>query len=81
MSSIGTNGSVSTTNKTTTKKADKSTTGNPPNTDDPRVHLPPHVYEASCLAYKGLLKHNEDQNILVSGESGVGKTDTAKILL
>ncbi len=50
-------------------------------TEDPRVHLPPHVYEASCLAYKGLLKHKEDQSILVSGESGAGKTETVKILL
>jgi myosin-5 len=49
--------------------------------DDPRVHLPPHVYEASCLAYKGLLKDNDNQSILVSGESGAGKTETVKILL
>eukprot|EP00934_Nitzschia_sp_Nitz4_P004752 Nitzschia sp. Nitz4//scaffold342_size18221//7904//11837//NITZ4_008795-RA/size18221-snap-gene-0.25-mRNA-1//-1//CDS//3329548577//4742//frame0 len=49
--------------------------------EDPRVHLPPHVYETSCLAYKGLLRNNEDQSILVSGESGAGKTETVKILL
>jgi len=55
---------------------------NPPTlTEDPRRHLPPHVYEASCLAYKGLLRHGQNQSILVSGESGAGKTETVKILL
>ncbi|KAL3941229.1 MAG: hypothetical protein SGBAC_004375 [Bacillariaceae sp.] len=48
---------------------------------DPRTLLKPHVYEASCLAYKGLLRNGEDQSILVSGESGAGKTETVKILL
>ncbi|CAJ1968786.1 unnamed protein product [Cylindrotheca closterium] len=48
---------------------------------DPRTLLRPHVYEASCLAYKGLLRNGEDQSILVSGESGAGKTETVKILL
>lgn len=48
---------------------------------DPRTFLKPHVYEASCLAYKGLLRSGDDQSILVSGESGAGKTETVKILL
>lgn len=48
---------------------------------DPRTALAPHVYETSCLAYKGLLRDGEDQSILVSGESGAGKTETVKILL
>lgn len=48
---------------------------------DPRTFLHPHVYEASCLAYKGLFRQGEDQSILVSGESGAGKTETVKILL
>jgi myosin V len=55
---------------------------NPPTiTEDPRTHLQPHVYEASCLAYKGLMRQKQNQSILVSGESGAGKTETVKILL
>lgn len=48
---------------------------------DPRTMLPPHVYETSCLAYMGLVRNQEDQSILVSGESGAGKTETVKILM
>lgn len=43
--------------------------------------LEPHVYETSSLAYRGLCIHGENQSILVSGESGAGKTETVKILL
>lgn len=46
-----------------------------------RNELEPHVYETSSLAYRGLCMEGEDQSILVSGESGAGKTETVKILL
>lgn len=43
--------------------------------------IEPHVYETSSLAYRGLACEGDDQSILVSGESGAGKTETVKILL
>lgn len=43
--------------------------------------LDPHVYEVSSLAYKGLALDSKDQSILVSGESGAGKTETVKIVM
>jgi myosin-5 len=52
-----------------------------PSDCDPRGTLDPHVYEVSALAYKGLVFEGENQSILVSGESGAGKTETVKICL
>jgi len=51
------------------------------NDNDPRVGLPPHIYEISSLCYKGLSLERLNQSILVSGESGAGKTETVKICM
>lgn len=48
---------------------------------DTRAALEPHIYEASALAYRGLAVDGVDQSILVSGESGAGKTESVKICL
>lgn len=48
---------------------------------DPRGTVDPHVYETSALSYKGLAFDGGDQSILVSGESGAGKTETVKIAM
>ena len=48
---------------------------------DPRSQVEPHVYETSSLSYKGLAFDGKDQSILVSGESGAGKTETVKIAM
>ena len=48
---------------------------------DVRKLVEPHVYEVSSLCYKGLAFGNKDQSILVSGESGAGKTETVKIAM
>lgn len=41
----------------------------------------PHVYEVSALAYRELATTGQDQAILVTGESGAGKTETIKIVM
>jgi myosin V len=48
---------------------------------DARNKLEPHVYETSALSYKGLALDGMNQSILVSGESGAGKTETVKIAM
>lgn len=46
-----------------------------------RSKLPPHAYATSSAAYFGLQETKKAQAILVSGESGAGKTETVKILM
>mmetsp|Transcript_22112 Transcript_22112/g.44341 ORF Transcript_22112/g.44341 Transcript_22112/m.44341 type:complete len:1202 (-) Transcript_22112:127-3732(-) len=43
--------------------------------------IEPHIFQISCLAYKGLISTPLDQSILVSGESGSGKTYAVKLLM
>ena len=47
----------------------------------PKEELPPHVYATSVQAYDHMKTHAMNQSILVSGESGAGKTETTKILM
>ncbi|RHY34519.1 hypothetical protein DYB32_000892 [Aphanomyces invadans] len=50
----------------------------------PKESLPPHVYATSTRAYKQMMQPLDkirNQSILVSGESGAGKTETTKILM
>jgi myosin-5 len=46
-----------------------------------RDELPPHVYATSTASYNDMKRHKVNQSILVSGESGAGKTETTKILM
>nr|CCA17321.1 myosinlike protein putative [Albugo laibachii Nc14] len=43
--------------------------------------LPPHVYAISVSAHQAMRLHRKNQSILVSGESGAGKTETTKIIM
>ena len=43
--------------------------------------LPPHIARVARAAYTGLQEHQGAQAILISGESGAGKTETAKLAL
>ncbi|CAH0476462.1 unnamed protein product [Peronospora belbahrii] len=47
----------------------------------PKEELPPHVYATSVAAYDNMRRSKLNQSILVSGESGAGKTETTKILM
>jgi myosin-5 len=47
----------------------------------PKEELPPHVYATSVASYDDMKRHRKNQSILVSGESGAGKTETTKILM
>jgi myosin-5 len=46
-----------------------------------RLGVEPHIYEVSAQAYHGVATTGQDQTILVTGESGAGKTETVKILM
>tara|TARA_B110000977_G_scaffold141862_1_gene179968 strand:- start:11034 stop:15224 length:4191 start_codon:yes stop_codon:yes gene_type:complete len=41
----------------------------------------PHVYNVVVEAYANMIKHEKDQALIISGESGAGKTETTKIAL
>lgn len=43
--------------------------------------LPPHLYRTSCASYVDMCSRTKSQSILVSGESGAGKTESTKILM
>lgn len=72
---------------TTTEKRDENQNDSDSDDDDDafsqytKLGHDPHVYETSCLAYRGLLLNEGNQTILVTGESGAGKTETVKIVM
>ena len=46
-----------------------------------KLGIQPHVYETSSLSYYELATTGINQTILVTGESGAGKTETIKIVM
>jgi myosin-5 len=47
----------------------------------PLGKLQPHIYAIAEQSYRSMLSDGQNQSILVSGESGAGKTDSTKFLL
>uniref|UniRef100_A0A8C2B178 non-specific serine/threonine protein kinase n=1 Tax=Cyprinus carpio TaxID=7962 RepID=A0A8C2B178_CYPCA len=46
-----------------------------------RTSNPPHIYAVADIAYQSMVSHNTDQCIVISGESGAGKTESAHLLV
>ena len=43
--------------------------------------LPPHVYGLASNTYVNMRRDGEDQSVVISGESGAGKTEETKMCL
>lgn len=46
-----------------------------------RHELPPHIYALAEAAYRSLTTDGENQCVIISGESGAGKTEASKLIM
>ncbi|XP_055339846.1 unconventional myosin-IXAa-like isoform X2 [Paramacrobiotus metropolitanus] len=47
----------------------------------PSLKLPPHIFAIADTAYSTMLRHRRDQCVVISGESGSGKTECTHFIL
>eukprot|EP00038_Savillea_parva_P014489 m.11130 g.11130 ORF g.11130 m.11130 type:complete len:1020 (+) comp2818_c0_seq1:31-3090(+) len=47
----------------------------------PRDKIAPHAYKVADIAYENMCNQRRKQTLVISGESGAGKTETAKIMV
>ena len=43
--------------------------------------LPPHIYGSAVIAYESMVRDRTNQSLIISGESGAGKTECMKLLM
>jgi myosin-15 len=43
--------------------------------------LPPHIFAIGSAAFSNMIKTREDQCVVISGESGAGKTESTKLIM
>ncbi|XP_077952269.1 myosin-IIIa isoform X5 [Gasterosteus aculeatus] len=46
-----------------------------------RTANPPHIFAVADIAYQSMVSFNTDQCVVISGESGAGKTESAHLLV
>lgn len=51
------------------------------NSKKPSSQLPPHIFNTTRHAYNNFVDGDGSQAVLIAGESGAGKTETAKLVL